>query len=312
MGGAVYGAPNSRRAPAQWKEAVQSDKTPADHAEVIRHLVASAALEIIPMGNGEEKFQQVPADTTITITCSPKFGIDATLELAAAAAARGHRVVPHLAARQIADESELGRIVEFLASTGIADLFVIGGDTAEPVGEFASSAELLAALTRTGHPFRSVGVACYPEGHPQIPDGVLVADLLRKQELAATYMVSQLCFHADSLVDWTQRIRAAGVRLPLRLGLAAPLKIRKLVELSLRIGVGSSIKFLTHQRGFVSNLLVGNTYRPEQLLYEIGDNLASDSLAIQGLHLFSFNQVAATVAWQCEVDGDAPIELWWA
>ncbi|WP_319455894.1 MULTISPECIES: methylenetetrahydrofolate reductase [unclassified Mycobacterium] len=285
------------------------EKPSDDDAEVIRTLVASAALEVIPMRSAEEKLQQVPTGTTITVTCSSKFGLDATLALAATAAARGHRVIPHLAARQIVDEAELGRIVETLVSTGIEDLFVIGGDAPDPAGEFASSAELLEALARSGHTIRSVGVGCYPEGHPQIADDVLVADLLRKQELAATYMVSQLCFHAGSLVDWVQRIRAAGVRLPLSLGLAAPLKTRKLVELSLRIGVGSSIKFLTHQRGFVGNLLVGNTYRPEHLLDEIGDDLTSDDLGIKGLHLFSFNQVAATIAWQREVDGSAPIEL---
>jgi len=70
------------------------------------------------------------------------------------------------------------------------------------------------------------------------------------------------------------------------------------MELSLKIGVGSSIRYLTKQHGFVGNLLVGGAYHPEQLLYAIGDDLAAGDLNIEGLHLFSFNQVDITAAWQ--------------
>jgi len=43
---------------------------------------------------------------------------------------------------------------------------------------------------------------------------------------------------------------------------------------------------------------IKSAYQPEQLLYAIGDDIAADDLGIEGLHLFSFNQVDITTAWQ--------------
>lgn len=262
-----------------------------------RQLAETATVEIIPMRSATERLAMLPATTTVTVTCSPKLGIDATLELASVAVAAGHRTVPHLAARQLSDEKELHGVIERLSQIGIRDIFVIGGDASTPIGEFASSADLLEALAHSGHEFDSVGVGCYPEGHSTIPSDALVPDLLRKQQYA-TYMVSQLCFSGDALARWLRGIRADGVKLPLRLGIAAPVKTRKLVELSLKIGVGSSLKFLTKQKGIIGNLLVGNSYRPEHLLEELGGDLSSPVLDIQGLHVFSFNQIEETLAWQ--------------
>lgn len=109
---------------------------------------------------------------------------------------------------------------------------------------------------------------------------------------------SASCSDAKALIGWLRVTRAAGIELPLRVGLAAPLKATRLLELSLKIGVGSSIRYLTKQHGFVGNLLVGGAYHPEQLLYAIGEDIAADDLNIEGLHLFSFNQVDITAAWQ--------------
>ncbi|MEV6258796.1 methylenetetrahydrofolate reductase [Nocardia sp. NPDC051911] len=267
---------------------------------LIPQLANTAAVEVIPMRSAPEKLALLRAHTTVTVTCSPKLGLDATLDLSHTAVAAGHRVVPHLAARQISSEKELADIVDQLTAMGVRDVFVIGGDAATPSGEFGSSAELLEAIARGEHAFDSVGVGCYPEGHSTISDDILLADLLHKQRYA-TYMVSQLCFSAPALITWLQQIRTDGVSLPLRLGLAAPLKTHKLVEISLKVGVGSSLRFLTKQKGFVGNLLVGSTYRPELLLEEMSESLSSTTLGIEGLHLFSFNQVAEAVAWQRRV-----------
>lgn len=111
-------------------------------------------------------------------------------------------------------------------------------------------------------------------------------------------MVSQLCFDADAFTGWLRTMREAGITLPVRIGIAAPLQTRKLIELSLKIGVGSSVKFLTKQHGFVGNLLLGRSYTPETLITEIVAESDFEQLGVEGLHMFSFNQVDATVEWQ--------------
>ena len=277
-----------------------SETKPIEH--VVRDLVGSANIEVIPLKGAQDAVAAVPAETTVTITCSPKFGLERTLEHSEAAVRSGHRVVPHLAARQVDCSATLDSFLERIKRAGITQLYVIGGDAEEPAGPYSDADQLLRAIAESEHRPERIGVGCYPEGHPKIADSALLDALLKKQEYA-DYMVSQLCFDPAAIGDWLEATRAQGVTLPLRIGLAAPLKISKLIELSLRIGVGSSVRFLSKQHGMVGNLVLGRSYQPEDLLYALAGEIADTSAAIEGLHLFSFNQVPATVDWQRRIAG---------
>lgn len=271
----------------------------------VEALVRGADIEIMPLRGVEEKLAVIPPMTTLTVTCSAKFGLDRTLEYSRRAAEAGFRVVPHLAARQVTDEAQLRRVVGQLGDWGITDVYVIGGDAPNPAGPYSSSVELLETLGSIDHSFKTVGVACYPEGHPAIRYDALLDALYRKQQLA-DYMVSQLCFSADALVAWLRKVRAVGLQLPLHIGLAGPLQVRKLAQLSLRIGAGSSIRYLTKQHGFLGNLLRAGSYEPEKLLAQIDEELGSDDLGIERVHLYSFNQVDLIVEWQQRITGRSP------
>ena len=272
-----------------------------DLRAAVRKLAREAAYELIPLKGLDEKLAVLPVLTTVTVTSSVKLGLGRTLEQSLRAAAAGYRVVPHLPARQVRDAAELRDFVGRIRDAGITDLYVIGGDAPEPLGPYRSAAELLAELGCMDHGLTEIGVACYPEGHPSIPDDVLLAALLDKQPLA-TYMCSQLCFGGDALVGWLRSTRAEGVTLPLHLGIAGPLSILKLAELSVRIGVGASVKYLTKQHGLVGSLLRGSSYEPEELLLGIGEELVSPALDISRLHLCTFNQVGATRDWQLRIE----------
>lgn len=116
-------------------------------------------------------------------------------------------------------------------------------------------------------------------------------------------MVSQLCFDASAMVGWVRGVRDRGVILPLRIGVAAPLQTRKLIEVAVKIGVGRSVRFLSKQHGLVGNLLLGRAYEPMDLLLAIQKEASFDDLTVEGLHLFSFNQVEATLDWLCRTRG---------
>ena len=81
------------------------------------------------------------------------------------------------------------------------------------------------------------------------------------------------------------------------------MQIRKLLELAPQLGVGSSIRYLAKQHGLIGSVLKGGAYQPENLLLGLGDALTSPELRIEQLHLFSFNQAAATVQWQRNLGG---------
>jgi methylenetetrahydrofolate reductase (NADPH) len=278
----------------------QTHDDSAASRRLVGALIASASLEVIPLKGAESAVRSAPAGTTVTITCSPRFGLERTLDHVAAAAASGYRVVPHLAARMVEDEQALRRFVSRVVDLGADDLYVIGGDADEPLGRFGAAEQILDSLQDFDHGLTRIGVGCYPEGHPKISDSALMAALMAKQ-VHADYMVSQLCFDSAALVRWLDDVRAGGVRLPLRIGLAAPIRTAKLVELSIKIGVGQSIRYLTKQHGMVGGLLLGRSYAPEKLLLDMGERLGSPDLDVEGLHVFTFNQVEVTVGWQRRV-----------
>jgi methylenetetrahydrofolate reductase (NADPH) len=278
-----------------------SPRTAGDPAAV-RSLVAAADIEIIPLRSADEKLKAVPVGSTVTVTTSGKLGLERTLEFAGKALRAGYEVVPHLAARQLASEEELRGFIGKLGELGISQLYLIGGDATAPAGPYDSALQVLEALRHIDHGMARIGVACYPEGHPKISDAAL-AEALRDKQPFAAYMVSQLCFSPGALVSWLRRVRGQGITLPLHLGLAAPMQVSRLLALGPQIGVGPSVRYLAKQHGFIGNVLKGGAYRPESLLLEMGDALTEPGLGIEGLHLFSFNQVEETVQWQQRIAG---------
>jgi methylenetetrahydrofolate reductase (NADPH) len=266
----------------------------------VRSLVNGASIEVIPLRTAGEKLKAISAGATVTVTTSGKLGLDRTLEFAGQAARAGYTVVPHLAARQLTSEEELRGFIGRLGELGISELYLIGGDATPPAGPYDSSLQVLEAMRHIDHGVSRIGVACYPEGHPKISDAALAGALRAKQPHAA-YMVSQLCFSPEVLVSWLRRVREQGITLPLHLGLAAPMQVTKLIKLGPRIGVGTSVRYLAKQHGFIGSVLKGGAYQPESLLLKMGDALTSPELGIEGLHLFSFNQVEETVKWQRDI-----------
>jgi methylenetetrahydrofolate reductase (NADPH) len=255
-------------------------------------LMAAATIEVIPLKGAQDQIHAAPADATVAITCSPKFGLDRTLQFCAVAARSGRRVVPHLAARMVTSRRALTGFVSRIQDLGITDLYVIGGDSETQAGPYSEASQILEDLHERSHTLTRLGVSCYPEGHPLIGNDQLWAALERKQQLA-TYMVSQMCFDAMVVRAWLTQARQRGISLPLRAGVAGPLKIAKLAELSLKIGVGQSLRYLSKQHGMVGNVLRGRAYDPGSFVSAI-----AGTAGIEGLHLFSFNQVPEYVAWR--------------
>jgi methylenetetrahydrofolate reductase (NADPH) len=237
----------------------------------------------------------------VAITCSPAHGIEPTLELTAQLRAlpeeRRLKLIPHIAARMVRDRGHLREILARLGELQVESIFVPGGDAAEPAGDYDCALDLLRDMAEIGHRIEDVGVAAHPEGHPHADDAELLRLLLAKQPLS-TYLVTQMCFDPTVLITWLRRMRGAGVTLPAWIGLPGVAVIPKLIALSLRIGVGQSLRVLKKQKGLVGRLIGARPYQPDDLLRGIHDYLDDECLKIPGFHLFSFNNVEATERWR--------------
>jgi methylenetetrahydrofolate reductase (NADPH) len=266
-------------------------------AEVLRH----PGYEVIPLqGTEESVVKYVPKEVALTVTVSPGKGTWATVELAERLAGHGFDVAPHLSARLIQDRPELGEILQRLREAGVRDAFVVAGDVDEPVGEFEDAAGLLTAMSEIGHDLDEIGITGYPESHPKISDELTIQAMYEKAPYA-TYIISQICFDPEVISDWARRVWSRGVRLPIRVGMPGYVNRQKLVRICASIGLGESARYLNRQRNWLLKLFLPGGYSPDRLIKGLKPNLADPDSNIQGLHIYTFNELERTEAWRREM-----------
>jgi len=231
------------------------------------------------------------------VTSSPRKGLEPTIELCERLAAAGFTAVPHLSARLVQSRAHLGDLAARLGAAGIREIFAIGGDPAEPAGPYGSAMSMLRALAEDGHSFDRVGIAGYPERHPRIRDRAVLQALLDKQPFAS-YAVTQICYAPAAIAGWVERVRLAGFRLPILVGMPGVVSRGRLLEISLRGGVGDSVRYLRANAGIVARLVGRTAYEPDAFVAGLGPLVEPGPHAIAGLHLNTFNQVEATERWR--------------
>src|SRR5262245_48654933 len=247
--------------------------------------------EILPFARGEEEAAQLPEPVHLTITTSPKHGLDRTVEVATRVRALGHAVTVHMTARMIRGRTHLDELLEKMAEAGVDDAFVIGGDASPPHGPYSSAGDLLPLIHEHPRRPKTLGIAGYPEGHPLIDSDELDATLHAKAPLA-DYITTQLCFDPEIVLAWIARTRAGGIDLPVIVGIPGMVDRAKLLEISMRVGVGPSLSFLRKQRGLL-NLLRLSASSADSLYNALAPH---DELA--GFHYFTFNRLLETWRWE--------------
>ncbi len=270
--------------------------------QTIQRLLTHARYEVLPTASTEEKvLASVPRDVAVTITASGSKGLEATLALAEALSRDGYVTVPHLAARMISNRAELVEIRSRLAEAGITRVFVPGGDV-DPVGDYPDAFSLLEDLATLAQPFEQIGITGYPETHPKITDDLTVQAMWDKRR-HATHVVSNLTFDAGAIKNWVDRMRGRGVAMPLLLGMPGPIDRAKLLSMATKIGVGESTRFLAKHKSTFARLAAPGGFTGERFLDECAATASRPESLIEGLHIFTFNQIAETEAWRQDLLG---------
>jgi methylenetetrahydrofolate reductase (NADPH) len=252
-------------------------------------LLARPRYEVIPLAGAEETvLEHVPRDVTVTVTTSPRKGLEPTLDLAGRIARHGYAVVPHLAARHVVDRSHLAEIVERVRGHGANDVLVLAGDAEEPAGDFDGSLPFLRALAELGNPFANVGMTGYPESHAFISDQATIRAMFEKEGFA-TYIVSQICFDPEVTAAWVSAVWERGTRLPIHIGLPGVVSCARLARVSARIGVGPSLGLLKTD---------GGPFDPSELVVGLEEHLAQPRRNVAGFHIFTFNDLESTERWR--------------
>ena len=144
--------------------------------------------------------------------------------------------MPHFPARIIKDQATLEDwIARYQGEAGVNQALLLAGGVDKPHGEYHSSMQLLesGAFDRAG--FKRLHVAGHPEGNKDIdPDGSMknVEEALQwKQKFSETTdaemaLATQFAFDAGPIIKWADSLKAAGITLPIHIGIAGPAKLQ--------------------------------------------------------------------------------------
>jgi methylenetetrahydrofolate reductase (NADH) len=213
--------------------------------------------------------------------------------------------VPHVGARHIQSAAQLEQLAaRLVGDAGVDCVLVEGGDRAKPAGPFDCSLAVMQTEIFQKSGIVRMAVAGFPEGNPGISEIALNEALQSKLLFARSAglelsIVTQFCFEAKPIVEWLGRIRAGGIDLPIRIGLAGPAGLMTLARYAVRCGIGNSLRVLTEKPLF-AKLLVEKG--PEPIIRgiagaaEVG-NATHLPFDIAGLHFFVFGGFNKTVEW---------------
>lgn len=259
------------------------------------------AYEVVPLDSLPSRLTELPDGARVSVTASPVRSLDDTLDLAAELLDLGHRPVPHLAARKVTDAHHTRRLADRCVALGLKEVFCIAGDTAVPGAYPDAMSFLTEFLDAASGGITHVGVASYPDGHALIEHDTLHTALLEKQALFTEAGVlghasTQMCFSPTTIRRWLETERARGLEMPVHLGIPGVVDRARLLTMGMRLGVGASLRYVKKNRAGLVRLFASTGYDPSSLI----DPLAPDfeRLGIEGLHVFTFNQIAATRDWQ--------------
>lgn len=248
----------------------------------------------------------LPQGTRVYIAHIDGTPIQDMVETAKRLRAEGFEAMPHIPARIVANRSELSDwIARYQGEAGVEQALLLAGGVAKPKGGYHSSIQLLetGCFDRAG--FKRLHVAGHPEGNRDIdPDGSdtnVMAALNWKQSFsersdAETAIVTQFAFDAAPIMAWDKAIRAAGIHLPVHLGIAGPARLQTLIKYAVTCGVGPSFRVLQNRARDVGNLL--RQHEPTQLVQDIAEYRAkTPATLLTSFHIFPLGGFATAGTW---------------
>ncbi|MEX4009464.1 methylenetetrahydrofolate reductase [NAD(P)H] [Neoaquamicrobium sediminum] len=142
-----------------------------------------------------------------------------------------------------ATREDVDAVVRDFASLGVTRFVALRGDPAAGVGEayrphpqgYSNGAELVGAIRRIGD--FEVSVSAYPEKHPESADFATDIDMLkRKVDNGATRAISQFFFDNDLYERYVERVRRAGIYIPIVPGVLPIHNFKQVANFSARCG----------------------------------------------------------------------------
>ena len=193
---------------------------------------------------------------------------------------------------------EIGGILDDLWRVGIRNVLALRGDP--PAGQSVfvkteggfGNADELTAYVKSRHDF-CIGVAGYPEGHPQCLNKTRDLEYLkRKVDNGGCFVVTQLFFDNDDFYTFRDRARAMGINVPIVAGIMPILNVGQIKRFISMCGAKIPHRLLTKLEKFEGDPDAVHRLGVEYATMQCRDLLFND---VSGLHFYTLNKSKATV-----------------
>jgi methylenetetrahydrofolate reductase (NADPH) len=230
----------------------------------------------------------------------------------------GYPVMPHFPARIIKNEALLKDwIARYQGEADVKQALLLAGGVDKPYGDFDNSMQLLESGAFDAAGFERLHVAGHPEGNKDIdPNGGTAnvdAALKWKQEFsertdAKMALATQFAFEAGPIIEWANSVKAAGIDIPIHIGIAGPAKLQTLIKFSIACGVGASLRVLQRRAKDVTKLLL--PFEPSEVISELAAHKAANpDFNIEHVHFFPLGGIKTNATWAIEHGGASAIPV---
>ncbi|BCH22894.1 methylenetetrahydrofolate reductase [Mesorhizobium sp. L-8-3] len=271
-------------------------------------LIDGWSIEVMPRTAAKiDDFRGIlPAGTRVYVAHLEGTPIEDMVAAAKRLNAEGFPVMPHFPARSIPNAYTLEDWIQrYRGEADVKQALLLGGGASTPSGIFDSSIQLIESGLFDRHGFTHLHVAGHPEGNRDIDSDGSTANVDRalfwKEDFstrtdAEMAILTQFAFDGRSVATWAERIQAAGVTLPIHVGIAGPAKLQTLIKYAISCGVGPSLKVLQKRALDVTRLLL--PYEPTEVVADLANYTARNPGGlIRKLHVFPLGGIKKSAEW---------------
>lgn len=199
-----------------------------------------------------------------------------------------------------ANKDDIRHQMDRYVEAGITNVLALRGDPpkgsgrlyeAAPNGfEYASD---LVTFIKKHYPLVGIGVAGFPEGHPETPNRLKEMEHLKtKVDAGADYICTQLFFDNHDYYDFCERCSIAGINIPIIAGIMPVLSLHSLHRIA-ELALGSHIpaklmRAILRADNDEAIEKIGTHWATEQV-FDLYDN------GVDGVHFYTLNHSKATM-----------------
>ena len=210
----------------------------------------------------------------------------------------GFTVMPHLTCVGHS-ATELGQIADGIHAAGFRNIMTLRGDVPKGATQFAPPpdglryASELVQLLKSRHPDFCLGVAGYPEKHPEAASRESdLANLRRKVDAGGSFVTTQLFFDNDLYYRFVERCRLAGIAAPILPGIMPVLSLKQAQRFTQLCGASIPAKLVRRLEAAGDQPEIAEAIGIDWALAQIRDLLAQGA---PGYHVYILNRAKSAL-----------------